>query len=81
MDLHWLHVDAAVVSTNKAVAKARKCGVQELTIIVGKGQHSAGGVAKVKPAIQAHLEKLGLVYRHPKYNTGALIVKLSDSLD
>lgn len=78
LDLHWLHVGEAVASTDKAVAKARKCGVQELIIIVGKGQHSAGGVAKVKPAIQAHLEKLGLVYRHPKYNTGAFIVKLSD---
>ncbi|KAJ7262267.1 hypothetical protein B0H12DRAFT_1105043 [Mycena haematopus] len=70
IDLHGLYVKEAIDHTDKAIQEAKNRGDSELHLIVGKGLHSQGHVAKIKPAI----EEL-CVLLDPQ-NAGVLICKL-----
>jgi DNA-nicking Smr family endonuclease len=50
-------VKEAIGHTNRVLKEARELGNSEIRIIVGRGKHSKDGLAKLKPAIQAFLEK------------------------
>jgi hypothetical protein len=50
-------VKEAIDRTNRVLKQARELGNPEIRLIVGKGNHSLNGVAKVKPAIQTFLKK------------------------
>lgn len=52
LDLHGLYVKEAIERTETAVREAQGRGDEELRVIVGKGIHSQGHVAKLKPAVE-----------------------------
>ncbi|EIE22486.1 DUF1771-domain-containing protein [Coccomyxa subellipsoidea C-169] len=67
IDLHGLYVDEAVRRARECIVKARGEGKEYLVFIVGKGNHSAGGVQKLKPAIEklAQEERLTCIPNKP----------------
>lgn len=67
IDLHGLYVEEAVQRTRESIAKARVEGKEYLIFIVGKGNHSAGGVQRLKPAIEklAQEEQLSCIPNKP----------------
>ncbi|KAK0184894.1 hypothetical protein F5146DRAFT_1006309 [Armillaria mellea] len=61
IDLHGLYVKEAIAYTDTALEEAKLRGDSELRLIVGKGSHSEGGVAKVRLAIEELMRKYQLV--------------------
>jgi DNA-nicking Smr family endonuclease len=55
--LHGLYVKEAVSYTDRAIMDAKARGDSEIHLIVGKGLHSQGHVAKIKPAIEDLMRK------------------------
>jgi len=76
VDLHGLYVKEAITYTDRAIQEARSRGDTELHLIVGKGLHSSGHVAKLKPAIEELMQKNQLVAELDPQNSGVLIVSL-----
>ncbi|KAI0079038.1 DUF1771-domain-containing protein, partial [Panus rudis PR-1116 ss-1] len=76
IDLHGLYVKEAITFTDRAIQEARQRGDSELHLIVGKGLHSKGGVAKLKPAIEELIQKHNLVAELDPQNAGVIIVSL-----
>ncbi|CAE7061243.1 unnamed protein product [Rhizoctonia solani] len=76
LDLHGLYVKEAIERTETAVEAARGRGDQQIRIIVGKGLHSEGRVAKLKPAIEELMVKYQLNAHIDPENAGVLIVQL-----
>ena len=55
-------------------------GIPEVLIITGRGTHSVGGVAVLKPAIEKllfSLRRRGVVAVHAEHNPGAFVVTLA----
>ncbi|KAF9650614.1 Smr-domain-containing protein [Thelephora ganbajun] len=76
IDLHGLYVKEAINYTDRAIEAAKRRGDTTINIIVGKGLHSNGGVARLKPAIEALMRKHNLVAELDPNNAGVLIVQL-----
>ncbi|KAF8320655.1 DUF1771-domain-containing protein, partial [Clavulina sp. PMI_390] len=76
VDLHGLYVAEAVSRTEAAIQKAQSEGKNHLNIIVGKGLHSQGHVAKIKPAIEELMQKYNLAAELDPHNAGVLVVHL-----
>ncbi|KAL7420964.1 hypothetical protein Q5752_003848 [Cryptotrichosporon argae] len=77
VDLHGLYVREALARTEAAIAAAQQSGAGELRVIVGKGIHSQGHVAKIKPAVEELMQKYNLAAHLDPQNTGVLIVDLT----
>ncbi|KAL6942382.1 hypothetical protein ACO0QE_003557 [Hanseniaspora vineae] len=78
VDLHGLFVKEAQWIMQKRIANGVKNGESFIRSIVGKGNHSANGIAKLKPAIHELCQQIGVNnYIDPK-NTGVLVVDLRD---
>ncbi|KAJ7901739.1 hypothetical protein B0H14DRAFT_2668254 [Mycena olivaceomarginata] len=76
IDLHGLYVKEAIEHTDRALQEAKQRGDSEIHLIVGKGLHSQGHVAKIKPAI----EELHQLYAElDPHNAGVLICKLDNA--
>lgn len=55
-------------------------GTAEVLVITGRGVHSPGGIAVVRPAIEKLLHSLrrqGVVVGHAEHNPGAFVVQLA----
>ncbi|KAG9102548.1 asparagine-linked glycosylation protein [Ceratobasidium sp. 370] len=76
LDLHGLYVKEAIARTESAVQAAQRRGDSQIKIIVGKGLHSQGQVAKLKPAIEELMVKYQLNARIDPQNAGVLVVQL-----
>ncbi|KZT72163.1 DUF1771-domain-containing protein [Daedalea quercina L-15889] len=76
VDLHGLNVKDAITKSKRAINDARRRGDANVILIVGKGLHAPGGVAKLKPAIENFIRKQGLVAELHPNNDGRLIVNL-----
>ncbi|KEI42445.1 uncharacterized protein L969DRAFT_152013 [Mixia osmundae IAM 14324] len=76
IDLHGLFVQEAIERTEQSVQQAQNSGAQQLRIIVGKGIHSPGHQAKIKPAIEGLMQKYNLSAHLDPHNAGVLIVML-----
>ncbi|KIM69734.1 hypothetical protein SCLCIDRAFT_103289, partial [Scleroderma citrinum Foug A] len=76
VDLHGLYVKEAIAFSEEAIVKAQNRGDAEVQFIVGKGLHSDGHVAKVKPALEELMKNRGLPAELDPNNTGVLIVRL-----
>lgn len=80
LDLHLLHVPEARSATQaflnerQRVLIARGIRQMEVSLITGRGAHSAGGQAILKPSIKEHLQKNG--YSVYEANSGMLKVIL-----
>ncbi|SCZ88967.1 BZ3500_MvSof-1268-A1-R1_Chr1-1g00861 [Microbotryum saponariae] len=76
IDLHGLYVQESIDFTERAIRNARQEGLPELRVIVGKGNHSAAHVAKIKPAITSLMQKENLTAHLDQRNSGVLVVLL-----
>ncbi|XP_062616217.1 NEDD4-binding protein 2-like [Saccostrea cucullata] len=80
LDLHGLHVDEAVTVLSKVIEDQRKklCGrgdkKKDLFIITGRGSHSRGGVARIRPAVIRWLKQNN--YNFAEVNEGLLKLRL-----
>jgi len=76
IDLHGLYVKEAIARTDDAIEQAKQRGDSNIHLIVGKGLHSQGSHAKIKPAIEELMQKHQLVAELDPHNTGVLVVHL-----
>ncbi|KAJ7096412.1 hypothetical protein C8R44DRAFT_812981 [Mycena epipterygia] len=76
IDLHGLYVKEAIEHTDQALQEAKRKGDSELHLIVGKGLHSQGGAAKIKPAIEELMQKHQLSAELDPHNAGVLVVQM-----
>ncbi|TYJ59060.1 hypothetical protein B9479_000049 [Cryptococcus floricola] len=76
IDLHGLYVKEAIERTEAAINDSQRQRREELRIIVGKGLHSQGGHAKIKPAVENLMQKYNLSAYVDPSNTGVLVVDL-----
>ncbi|WWC72848.1 uncharacterized protein I206_106812 [Kwoniella pini CBS 10737] len=76
IDLHGLYVKEAIEKVEFAITSSQRSGLEELNVIVGKGIHSQGGRAKIKPAVEELMAKYNLSAHVDPENTGVLIVDL-----
>ncbi|KAK4685551.1 hypothetical protein P7C73_g4596, partial [Tremellales sp. Uapishka_1] len=76
IDLHGLYVKEAIEETEKAIQNAQGQGLTTLRVIVGKGIHSQGHVAKIKPAVEDLMVRYNLTAHIDPSNTGVLLVNL-----
>ncbi|KAI8926407.1 hypothetical protein BC831DRAFT_400038 [Entophlyctis helioformis] len=81
IDLHGQFVKEAIALTDRRIVECREAGQAELVIIVGKGLHSPGGVAKIKPAIVELMQKHQLRAMNDHPNAGCLTVVLGSGSD
>ena len=51
-------------------------GSEHLVVVVGQGHHSAGGVQKLRPAVEQLLGQRGLAFTPGRPNPGCLWVEL-----
>lgn len=72
IDLHGLYVEEALERLNKRIDKIGKKGT--LVIIWGAGNHSEGGVRKIKPAVIEVLNKGGWKFDDDTPNHGCCTV-------
>ncbi|CDK27665.1 unnamed protein product [Kuraishia capsulata CBS 1993] len=79
IDLHGLFVKEAQYILKQRITTGIQRNETHLKVIVGKGLHSANGVAKLKPAIQELCQDANLKnYIDPK-NTGVLVIELQNA--
>ncbi|KAF8540362.1 Smr domain-containing protein [Trichophaea hybrida] len=77
VDLHGLLVAEALAKVEQHVAACREHGVLRTLIITGRGLHSQGGVARVRPEVEAWLrERSSEVRVLQGRNEGAFNVEL-----
>lgn len=76
VDLHGLYVKEAIERTESAIEDAKRRGDHEVHLIVGKGLHSQGNAAKIKPAIEQLMVKHNLVADLDPDNAGVLVVQI-----
>ncbi|CAK5281480.1 unnamed protein product [Mycena citricolor] len=79
IDLHGLFVKEAVEHSDRAIQEAKQRGESSIHLIVGKGLHSPGGVAKIKPAIEELMVKHQLSAELDPHNAGVLIVNMNST--
>lgn len=77
IDLHGLYVNEAKWVLQKRIGEALRTSQQELLVIVGKGNHSQNGVAKLKPAIDELCSEAGLNHYISQKNSGVLVIDLA----
>ncbi|KAJ4376121.1 hypothetical protein N0V83_001402 [Neocucurbitaria cava] len=75
IDLHGLFVEEAEDVLEERIKAGRQRGENHLHVIVGKGNHSANHVQKIKPRVEQVCRELGLQYRTEE-NEGRIFVNL-----
>lgn len=75
IDLHGLYVEEAEDVLEERIKAARARGEDHLHVIVGKGNHSAGHVQRIKPRVEQVCRELGLGYQTEE-NEGRIFVNL-----
>lgn len=74
IDVHRLFLAEAIRKTEDALCDAIRERQPELRVIVGRGSHSKGGKAVLRPALKAEMEKQGLSAQVDTKNEGVLIL-------
>ncbi|CAL8331589.1 unnamed protein product [Merluccius merluccius] len=80
LDLHGLHVDEALqhmaqVLQDKTTEYQQGLCRPQLSVITGRGNHSQGGVARIRPAVIDYLTNKHYRFTEPK--TGLILVSLN----
>ena len=73
LDLHGQYVNEAIQMVKDHLERCRREGVQRTTVITGRGAHSVGGIAKIKPKVEELLA--GMEVRYRKDGPGAFVVE------
>ncbi|KAJ5167027.1 uncharacterized protein N7482_005808 [Penicillium canariense] len=76
IDLHGQFVEEAEDILEARIKYAKAHGQNHLHVIVGKGNHSAGHIQKIKPRVQQVCRELGLQYA-TEDNAGRIYVNLT----
>lgn len=76
IDLHGQFVEEAEKILEQRIRADQSRGVQYLYAIVGKGNHSTGGVQKIKPKVEELCRELGLRYHTDEENEGRIYINL-----
>ncbi|KAL6247183.1 hypothetical protein RBB50_005526 [Rhinocladiella similis] len=76
IDLHGQFVEEAEDILEQRIRYAQSHGENHLHVIVGKGNHSANHVQKIKPRVEQVCRELGLQY-HTEPNEGRIYVNLT----
>lgn len=79
IDLHGLYVKEAEYILKNRIAAAIRTNQSHLRVIVGKGLHSANGIAKLKPAVDQLCDESGLRHRIDPKNSGVLEIDLTNT--
>lgn len=80
IDLHHLFVREATTFVENHIELCRRGGIEHTEIISGRGNHSIGGVAKIRPAIMEYLESQQDVEVDPhETNPGRIVVRFNDA--
>ncbi|EJD07308.1 uncharacterized protein FOMMEDRAFT_164311 [Fomitiporia mediterranea MF3/22] len=80
IDLHHLHVREAEEFVRTHIENCRRAGLQCTEIISGRGNHSTGGVARIRPAILALLDgQPDLEVDQHDPNPGRITVRFTDN--
>jgi DNA-nicking Smr family endonuclease len=74
VDVHGLLKAEAIRKTEDALCDAILTSQRQLRVIVGKGNHSKGGLPVLKPAIKSEMESQGLVVSVDPTNDGVLVL-------
>lgn len=80
IDLHGLYVKEAEYILQTRISNCIRTNQSHLKVIVGKGLHSANGIAKLKPAIDQMCDESNLKHRIDPHNSGVLIIDFTGSL-
>ena len=75
IDLHGLFVEEAEDVLEERIKVAQREGQTHLHVIVGKGNHSANHVQKIKPRVEQVCRELGLQYK-TEANEGRMYINL-----
>jgi len=75
IDLHGLFVEEAERILEDRIRAERSRGASHLHVIVGKGNHSANHVQKIRPRVEQVCREMGLHYR-TEDNEGRIFVDL-----
>ncbi|KAE8380526.1 hypothetical protein BDV26DRAFT_257168 [Aspergillus bertholletiae] len=76
IDLHGQFVEEAEEILEERIKYAREHGQTHLHVIVGKGNHSANHIQKIKPRVEQVCRELGLQYATEE-NAGRIYVNLT----
>ena len=76
IDLHGLHVQEAIGFLQERLTQQKEHGLDHLVVIYGAGNHSAGGVRKIKPEVEKLLIEKNLKFEHDNPNHGCCYVTL-----
>ncbi|GLI72034.1 hypothetical protein PoHVEF18_000201 [Penicillium ochrochloron] len=76
IDLHGQFVEEAEEILEERIKYAKAHGQNHLHVIVGKGNHSAGHIQKIKPRVEQICQELGLQYATEE-NAGRIYVNLT----
>ncbi|CAG8492294.1 119_t:CDS:2, partial [Ambispora leptoticha] len=75
LDLHGLFVTEALEYTEQRIQYCKSMKAKNLVIIVGKGNHSIGGVSKLKPAVAELINKYQIRCTPNRPNPGCLFLE------
>lgn len=76
IDLHGQFAEEAEDIVEEAIKMRKQNGETHLRVIVGKGNHSVGGVMKIRPRVEKVCGELGLNWRQER-NAGILYIDLT----
>ncbi|KAL4073870.1 hypothetical protein J3A83DRAFT_4092267, partial [Scleroderma citrinum] len=76
VDLHNLFVKEALLYAKKAIEEAPEQSRSQIQFVVGKGLHSEGNEAKIKPALEKFLKDCNIQAALDPNNAGVLIARL-----
>ncbi|PWY77501.1 DUF1771-domain-containing protein [Aspergillus heteromorphus CBS 117.55] len=76
IDLHGQYVEEAEEILEERIKYAKSHGQNHLHVIVGKGNHSANHIQKIKPRVEQVCQELGLQYATEE-NAGRIYVNLT----
>ncbi|KAK9372262.1 uncharacterized protein V1513DRAFT_481376 [Lipomyces chichibuensis] len=79
IDLHGLYVKEAEEYLEKRIVACKARNESHLEVIVGKGNHSTGGAAKIKPAVERLCQEHGFQYAVDSDNSGVVIINFQQS--
>lgn len=79
IDLHGLYVKELEYILKQRIMAGINRNESKLEVIVGKGLHSANGVAKLKPAVEDLCSEANLKHHIDRHNTGVLVIDLTNA--
>ncbi|ANB13871.1 hypothetical protein AWJ20_4822 [Sugiyamaella lignohabitans] len=76
IDLHGLYVKEAIQALDTRIRAGIQRHESHIKAIVGKGNHSANHVAKIKPAVEELCQTHGIRHEIDPHNSGVIILHL-----